>query len=189
MAAMIQSIKCTTFIQGCVLITNPTVRNNLMSSEWKLLSADELDAMNAICAMFAQDCGSANPPGRSTMSDDIDLFTPEELAKRWNGSGQNRRWEEITEPDRLNWAQQQAILADRDDYKRLRPLLYAAGDGHQISLEESLGQPIWVARRTPGCVPVGVISHHSARACYDALTERQLLVWQRVNTKPAREAL
>lgn len=122
------------------------------------------------------------------MADDIDLFTPAQLAKRWNKSGQNRRWEEISEPERLNWAQQQAILADREDYKRLRPLLYAAGDGHQISREESLGQPIWVAREVPGGDLVG-IGHHTARVCYDALTERQLRVWQRVNTKRAREAL
>jgi hypothetical protein len=33
------------------------------------------------------------------------------------------------------------------------------------------------------------ISHPTARVCYDALTERQLRVWQRVNTKRAREAL
>jgi hypothetical protein len=122
------------------------------------------------------------------MIDDIDLFTPAELAKRWNESGQNRCWRETSEPDRLAWAQQQAILADREDYKRLRPLLYAAGDGHQISREESLGRPIWVAKRTPGGDLVG-IGHHTARACYDALTERQLRVWQRVNTKRAREAL
>ena len=121
------------------------------------------------------------------MSDDIDLFTPEELAKSWNGSGQNPRWEEISEPERLAWAQRQAILADREDYKRLRPLLYAAGDGHQISREESLGQPIWVAREVPGGDLVG-IGHPTARVCYDALTERQLRVWQRVNTKRAREA-
>jgi hypothetical protein len=121
------------------------------------------------------------------MIDDIDLFTPAELAKRWNGSGQNRCWRETSEHDRLAWAQQQAILADREDYKRLQPLLYAAGD-YQISREESLGQPIWVARQTPGGDLVG-IGHHTARACYDALTERQLMVWQCVNTKPAREAL
>jgi hypothetical protein len=122
------------------------------------------------------------------MIDNIDLFTPAELAKRWNESGQNRCWRETSEPDRLAWAQQQAILADREDYKRLRPLLYAAGDGHQISREKSLGQPIWVARQTPGGDLVG-IGHHTAQACYDALTERQLRFWQRVNTKPARGAL
>ena len=122
------------------------------------------------------------------MIDDIDLFTPEQLAKSWNGSGQNRRWGEITDTDRLVWAQQQAVIADQEDYKRLRPLLYAAGDGHQISREKSLGQPIWVARQTPGGDLVG-IGHPTARACYDALTERLLRNWQRVNATPAREAL
>lgn len=121
------------------------------------------------------------------MIDDIELFTPVDLAKRWNKSGHNRRWEEIPEPDRLAWAQQQAVIADREDYKRLQPLLYAAGDGHQISREESLGQQIWVARKTPGGDLVG-IGHHTARACYDALTERLLRNWQRVNTTPTRGA-
>ena len=125
------------------------------------------------------------------MIDDIELFTPTQLAERWNayraGSTVLPLWGALNEPDRLVWAQQQAILADREDYKRLRPLLYAAGDGHQISREESLGQPIWVAREVPGGDLVG-IGHHTAPACYDALTERQLRDWQRVNATPTRRA-
>lgn len=121
------------------------------------------------------------------MSDDIELFTPADLAKRWNESDRNRwrRWEEIDDTSRLFFAQEQAILADREDYKRLRPLLYAAGDHHQISRKESLGQPIWVARETPSLDLVS-IGHSSARACYDALTERLLKNWQRVNTTPTK---